>query len=228
MKETIIYIRTSTEEQNPKNQLEDCKKLAEKLDLKDYEILEERKSAFKDNVKREIFNSIKKAIQKGEVKNLIVWDLDRLYRNRKKLIGFFELCNAFKCKIYSFRQAFLNAFDNLNLPQGFEFLAEMYRRNFLQFLGWISEEESVKKSERVKASVRKKEGKPTKSYKGNIWGRKALSKKTIQEVLDLCKKGLSIRQIADQVYYWDSNNNKRKISKSAVHKIINENIPKKS
>lgn len=68
-------------------------------------------------------------------------------------------------KIYSARQEFLNAFDNLNLPQGFEFLAEMYRNNFLQFLGWIAKEESRKKSEKVKSAIRTDKG-ITKSYKG--------------------------------------------------------------
>ena len=223
MKENIIYIRTSTEEQNPKNQLEDCKKLAEKLNLKDFEILEERKSAFKNNVKREVFNSIKRAIQKGEVKNLIVWDLDRLYRNRVKTVEFIRNYSKLGLKVYSHRQDWFERFNDI--PEPFN---EIMSDLMLQIVSWMAEEESKKKGERVKLAVRKKEGKPTKSYKGNKWGRKALSIKTIQKVLDLHKKGLSIRQIADQVYYWDSNHNKRKISKSAVHKIIKENIPKKN
>ena len=223
MKENIIYIRTSTEEQNPKNQLEDCKKLAEKLNLKDFEILEERKSAFKNNVKREVFNSIKRAIQKGEVKNLIVWDLDRLYRNRVKTVEFIRNYSKLGLRVYSYRQDWFERFNDI--PEPFN---EIMSDLMLQIVSWMAEEESKKKGERVKLAVRKKEGKPTKSYKGNKWGRKALSIKTIQKVLDLHKKGLSIRQIADQVYYWDSNKNKRKISKSAVHKIIKENIPKKN
>ena len=223
MKENIIYIRTSTEEQNPKNQLEDCKKLAEKLNLKDFEILEERKSAFKNNVKREVFNSIKRAIQKGEVKNLIVWDLDRLYRNRVKTVEFIRNYSKLGLRVYSYRQDWFERFNDI--PEPFN---EIMSDLMLQIVSWMAEEESKKKGERVKLAVRKKEGKPTKSYKGNIWGRKALSKKTIQNVIDLHKKGLSIRQIADQVYYWDSNKNKRKISKSAVHKIIKGNIPKKN
>jgi len=222
MKENIIYIRTSTEEQNPKNQLEDCKKLAEKLNLKDFEILEERKSAFKNNVKREVFNSIKRAIQKGEVKNLIVWDLDRLYRNRVKTVEFIRNYSKLGLRVYSYRQDWFERFNDI--PEPFN---EIMSDLMLQIVSWMAEEESKKKGERVKLAVRKKEGKPTKSYKGNKWGRKALSIKTIQKVLDLHKKGLSIRQIADQVYYWDSNKNKRKISKSAVHKIIKENILKK-
>jgi DNA invertase Pin-like site-specific DNA recombinase len=225
MKQTVIYLRTSTEEQNPENQKKDCVALAEKLNLKDYEVLPEQQSAFKDNIKRDVFESIIKAIKKKEIQNLICWDLDRLYRNRQKLLDFFNFCKAHNIKVYSARQEFLNTFDNLNLPQGFEFLAEMYRNNFLQFLGWIAEEESRKKSERVKSAVRTDKG-ITKSYKGNKWGRKSLSKNTIKQVLELHKQGISMRQISKQVFYWDKNNNKKQIALSSVHKIITKNTHK--
>ena len=218
MKETIIYIRTSTEEQNPKNQLEDCKKLAEKLNLKDFEILEERKSAFKDNVKREIFNSIKKAIQKGEVKNLIVWDLDRLYRNRVKTVEFIRNYSKLGLRVYSYRQDWFERFNDI--PEPFN---EIMSDLMLQIVSWMAEEESKKKGERVKLAVRKEEGKPTKSYKGNVWGRKPLSQSTINQILQLHKQGLSIRKIARQVLYYDKNNNKKNVSIAVVHKIISQN-----
>lgn len=207
MKKTIIYIRTSTEEQNPKNQLEDCKKLAEKLDLKDYEILEERKSAFKDNVKRDLFNSIKKAIQKGEVKNLVVWDLDRLYRNRVKTVEFIRNYSKLGLKVYSHRQDWFERFNDI--PEPFN---EIMSDLMLQIVSWMAEEESKKKGERVKLAVRKKEGKPTKSYKGNIWGRKSLSTFKKNKIKQLKKQNpkMSLREIADKIG----------ISKSAVHKYI--------
>lgn len=222
MTETFIYLRVSSEEQNPENQKKDCIALADKLKLKDCVVLLEKQSAFKDNIKREVFESIRKAIKKKEINNLIVWDLDRIYRNRQRLLDFFNFCKAFEVKIFSARQKFLNDFDNINMPPGFEFLVEMYRNNFLQFLGWIAEEESRKKSERVKLAVRKNNKGKTISYKGNLWGRKSLSKNTIEEVLKLYKQGLSMRAISKQVFYWDKNNNKKLIALSSVHKIIKQ------
>jgi len=209
MKENIIYIRTSTEEQNPKNQLEDCKKLAEKLNLKDFEILEERKSAFKNNVKREVFNSIKRAIQKGEVKNLIVWDLDRLYRNRVKTVEFIRNYSKLGLRVYSYRQDWFERFNDI--PEPFN---EIMSDLMLQIVSWMAEEESKKKGERVKLAVRKKEGKPTKSYKGNKWGRKSLSTFKKNKIKQLKKQNpkMSLREIA----------NKIGISKSAVHKYLTE------
>jgi len=207
MKETIIYIRTSTQEQNPKNQLEDCKKLAEKLNLKDYEFLEEKKSAFKDNVKRDVFNSIKKAIQKKEVKNLIVWDLDRLYSKRVNTVEFIRNYSKLGLKVYSHRQDWFERFNDI--PEPFN---EIMSDLMLQIVSWMAEEESKKKGERVKLAVRKKEGKPTRSYKGNIWGRKSLSTFKKNKIKQLKKQNakMSLREIADKIL----------ISKSFVHKYI--------
>jgi DNA invertase Pin-like site-specific DNA recombinase len=92
----------------------------------------------------------------------------------------------------------------------------------LQIMGWLSEEESLKKSERVKLAIKKREGQ-TYSKFGNKWGRKPLSQNVINEVLKLHKEGLSIRQITKQAFYWDKNNNKKFVSVAGVHKIIKGN-----
>jgi len=222
MDKAIIYNRVSTTEQNPELQIKDCEALAKRLNLIDYEIVQEQKSAFKDNVEREVFEKVKKEIWNGKIKHLIVWDLDRLYRNRIKLLEFLTFCNSYSVKVYSFRQEFLNVFDSLALPQGFEFLSEMYRNNFLQFLGWTAEEESRKKSERVKLAVRKEEGKITQSYKGNKWGRKNISIETKEAIIEAYKQNKPYSKICSEVFYWDKNRNKKQVSKGLVHKIITE------
>ena len=212
MKE-IIYIRTSTEEQEPENQVSDCKTLTKS----DCEIAREQQSAFKDK-DRPIFESIRQRIKKGEVTDLIVWDLDRVYRQRKKLIEFFDFCKVYKCKIHSFRQQWLEQLNNI--PEPFN---EMMHGLMLQVMGWLAEEESTKKSQRVKLAVRKSDGKDTKSYKGNKWGRKSIQTNRLKEdVLKLKETGLTIREIVKQVYYYDKNNNKKNPSRSLVHKLLKE------
>ena len=219
---TIIYLRTSTEEQNPEIQKKDCEELSKKLNIFDYEVLEEQKSAFKEDAQRDKWDIIISLIKKGKLNNLIVWDLDRIYRNRKKLVGFFELCKLNKCLIFSVRQTFLNEIQDLKLPEGFEFIKEMMINNFIQFLGWIAEDESKKKSDRIRnAIVMTDEG--AFSYKGNKWGRKEISQNTINKVLELKQSGISIREIAKQIFYYDKNNNQKQISRSVVHKIISGN-----
>ena len=96
----IIYIRTSTEEQEPKNQIKACEDL-----LKDnYELFQDKQSAYKDIKEREGFENAKKLIKAGKVENFIVWDLDRIYRNRIRLKEFFLFCKINKCQIRSVNQ----------------------------------------------------------------------------------------------------------------------------
>lgn len=225
MKSTIIYLRTSTEEQSPELQLNDCVELIKRLNISkdDCDIVEEKKSAFKDDNRREVFNSILLRIKKRNVNTLVVWDLDRVYRNRKKLISFFELCKVYSCKIYSFRQQFLEDINKAPEPWN-----EMLFNNLIFILGWIAEEESQKRSERITNAVRKKdkEGNVIKalSYKGNKWGRKEIeNKKMISDILKLHEQGLSLREISQRVKYNDKNNNKVNPSVSLVWKVIKQN-----
>ena len=186
--------------------------LSEKIGVEDYELLEEQKSAFKDDLKRKEFNRIISMIKNNRLKILIVWDLDRIYRNRKKLVGFFELCKNFRCEVYSVRQTFLNEIQEIKLPEGFDFIKDMMINNFIQFLGWIAEDESKKKSERVKIAFQNSTKK---------WGRKPLEN-VEKRVIELHKEGKSIREISKAVHYWDKARNKKQVSPTAVHKIIKQ------
>ena len=203
----VIYLRTSTEEQNPQNQLRDC----ETLVSEDYEVVEEKQSAFKDK-DRPKFENIKQQIKQGKVSELICWDLDRIFRNRKKLIEFFKFCKIYKCKVNSFRQQWLNKFSEIPEPFN-EIMFDM----MLQIMGWLAEEESIKKSERVKIAY--------KNHKGKRWGRKGLSDSIKKEIIEAHNKKMSIREIADSVFIWDKHGNKKRISKSSVHKTIKEFTP---
>ena len=91
----------------------------------------------------------------------------------------------------------------------------------IQQAGEQAEEESKKKSDRVKLAVRKESG-TTKSYKGNKWGRKLL--KVDKEIIELREKGKTMREICNEVFYWDSNNHKKNVSVGYVHKILNRRI----
>ena len=128
-----------------------------------------------------------------------------------------ELCKTYNVTIFSYRQEWLNEVSKIPDPWN-EIMSDL----MIKILGWIGQEESDKKSQRVKNAVRKKNGK-TVSYNGNRWGRKPLPKQTIDRVLVLHEQGLSIRQIAAEVKTTDKNKNQKNISKSAVHKILSEN-----
>ncbi len=207
-----IFIRTSTTEQTPELQLND---IVTTFGLTEYNTIEEQDSAFKENSKRVEFEKLKKLIWDNKVSELYVWDLDRLFRNRKKLIEFLQICNHTKTTLYSFNQLWLQTIQNVQPP-----FNEIMFDFMIQVMGWLAEEDSKKKSNRVKMAVVKKDDKPTVSYKGNRWGRKPLSKQVVNKIIELHNSGCSIRQIANQVNIYDFNNNGRKISIGAVHKTI--------
>ena len=199
--DTIIYIRTSTIEQNPENQLNGCESINS---FGEYELIEDKQSAWKDNVERDGFERLKKLIKSRKVNHLIVWDFDRLYRNRIKFKQFLEFLRAYKVKLHSYRQLWLEEIHKVPEPWNdivYDLLINIY--------GHIAQDESDKKSKRVKAAVRKKDG-ITKSYKGKKWGRKSLSTNKIRMIIELHKKEKSIRTISKEL----------NISLGVVHKYI--------
>jgi DNA invertase Pin-like site-specific DNA recombinase len=211
MLDDYIFVRTSTIEQTPALQIND---IVQSFRLTEYKVLEEQDSAFKNTAKRPEFERLKNLISSNKVGSVYVWDLDRLYRNRKRLVEFLDFCKAYRTKVYSHNQIWLTTLQQIQPP----FNEIMY--NFmLEIMAWLAEDESAKKSKRVKLAIRKTQN-GTESYKGNKWGRKSLSKQVITKVKVLHAEGMSIRQIAAQVKVYDKNNNSRQISKSAVHKII--------
>jgi DNA invertase Pin-like site-specific DNA recombinase len=185
----IIYIRTSTEDQEPENQIKSC----ENLFNEEYELFQDKQSAFKDNKEREGFEKAKKLIKLGKVSRFIVWDWDRIFRNQKKLVEFFKFCEVYKCQIHSVNQQYFD--DFYKIPAPFD---EIVSNLVLNLMGWLAEDESKKKSDRVKLAVRKREGKPTKSYKGNKWGRKSMHTNKTNRIKKLREEGLSYREIADK------------------------------
>ncbi len=222
MEKAIIYLRTSTEDQEPENQKGECLEFAKNRGYEVEEILLEKLSGFKQ-VERPKYEKVKEMARKGEIKAVIVWALDRWVRNRDTLLEDTTILKNYGCKIHSIKEAWLEAI-NIEGPLG-----KTIQEFLLGLMGSMGEMESKRKSDRVRLAVRRDNG-ITKSYKGNKWGRKNLSKQTIQKVLDLRKDNpkISIRQIASQVVYYDKNNNSKNISRSAVHKILSDNLTKSS
>jgi DNA invertase Pin-like site-specific DNA recombinase len=90
----------------------------------------------------------------------------------------------------------------------------------LNIMGWIAEEESTKKSDRVKKAV-VKNGNVTMSYKGNKWGRKATSTQKInkiKEILESTKCAISISEIAKLVG----------VSRATLYNLVSKNTMLKS
>lgn len=194
-----IYIRTSTTEQNPHNQLKDCESINK---WGSYILLEDQVTGWKE-AERKGFNELKNLVMKRKIKHLIVWDLDRIYRNRKNLIAFLQLLKVYKIKLHSYRQVWLEEINKVPEPWN-EIIYDM----LINIFGWLAEEESNKKSERVNAAKIKEKGKKTYSKYGNKWGRKDLSTYKKNRIKEYFNAGYSTRAAAQELG----------VSKSAVHK----------
>ena len=213
-----IYLRTSTTDQEPTLQLKDISQL---IPIEDCSVFSEQESAWKKDTKRPEFEKIITMIKRKEITDLYVWDLDRLHRNRKELIDLFTLCKCYGTNIHSFNQQWLEHLNTIAPP-----FNEIMKDLMISLMGWLAEDESKKKSGRIKNAVRRTD-KGTISYKGNKWGRRQFPKQTICRVMKLHEQGNSIRAIAKEVQVYDKNNNSRNISKSSVHKILCQNVGEK-
>lgn len=230
MDKAIIYNRVSTTEQNPELQIKECEEFCKSRDWEIIDRLQEQASAFKDESKREKFNEMIKRAEQREFNHIVVWNMDRFSRQPeeevlklvKKLNLFYGVdINAVKGDLWS---EVVQSISKIK-EQGFigeaisEFLEKIIRG--LEFQR--AYRESKNKSERVKLAVVKQQGQKTKSYKGNKWGRKSIiTNRLTKKIRELKEKGLTIREIARNVYYYDKNNNKKNPSPALVYNLLKE------
>jgi DNA invertase Pin-like site-specific DNA recombinase len=192
-----IYIRTSTFEQDPENQIEDCKTLAISRGYLIEGIYSEQLSGYKD-VLRPKYELILNKAHRGEINAVIVWAFDRWVRNRDTLLEDVTILRNCGCKIHSCKESWLEA---INIDGA---IGRTIQEFLLGLIGSIAELESQRKSERVKIAHR--------NYKGAKWGRPSVHTNKKKVIFDLRDKGLTMRQIVQQ----------SGLSLGAVHKVIAE------
>lgn len=190
-----IYIRVSTDEQNPKNELEDCIQLCKTRGWKIEGIYEDKGiSAYKDKSKQVNKQILMEKARKGEIKHIVVWAIDRWTRKGGvELLTELNILLSYGCQLHSVKEQWL---DELNIPGEIG----VHVRNFLTgIVGWIAKLESIKISERVKASIAFKKAKS----EGKV-GRPTIEKKKgnkiIKEIVRLREKErMSFGQIAKKL-----------------------------
>ena len=233
----IIVNRVSSSKQNPVLQRKDCLEFAERKKIKVIKIFEEIASAGKSKQKA-IYEAEAMAIKEHAC--IILWKFDRGFRNKRDFANFmlkmYELHNI---KVYSVREEWVSMlwdvienFDFSQIPYPYnESVQDQLKSSWkliVKIIGKVAEDEILDKGARVRNAVRKTTGKRTLSYKGNIWGRKRLSKKVINQIVELRLQGKSIREISREVIYYDKNNHPKNVSVAGVHKILTENQDIKS
>ena len=249
VEKAIIYLRTSTKDQNPELQREDCIRFCAEKSLEVVEIVSEQGSAYKLEKVRPKWEGVVKRAKKEKL-DIVVWRYDRSFRNREEFYKFMKIMfEVYKKRVFSVKETsimdFWNMMDTTKIDN--PVFSELMK-NLLQALwnfmikqaGEEAEEESRKKSERVKMAAKKicpkckKQNKmdikicekcgenieniKTKSYKGNKWGRKTIN--VDKKIAAAYETGKNMREIAKEVFYWDKNNHKKFVSLGLVHKIL--------
>jgi len=192
----VIYLRTSTKEQNPENQKEECLRFAKNRGYEVSEVLTEELSGFKDII-RPNYEKVVEMARKGEIQAVIVWAMDRWVRNRDTLLEDVIILRNYGVKLHSVKEAWLEA---INIEGS---LGRTIQDFLLGLIGSIAEMESERKSERVKIAF--------KNHKGKKWGRPKVHTDKIKIILDLYNQGLSYREI----------NKKSGLSIGAISKVLN-------
>ena len=148
---TAVYLRVSTEEQEPENQRGECLELVRLKGFPEPEVFLERASAWNQSHARPVFESLLRRAKEGEFSHIVVWDFDRLYRNRVKCVELVRGFNALGIGIHSVRQSYLD--DVQKIPAPFN---DWVYDLLIKVIAWIAEEESNKRSDRVKIAFKKK------------------------------------------------------------------------
>jgi DNA invertase Pin-like site-specific DNA recombinase len=213
MKKAAIYVRTSTTEQNPEKQKEECMTLAENRGYEVIGVFSEQISGYK-NIKRPEYEYLKEMARKGEIQAIVVWALDRWVRNRDTLIEDIMALSMYNVKIHSVNESWIESI-NIEGPVG-----KTLREFLFGITGAIAELESKRKSERAKMAYKYHSKK--KHHDGKKWGRPGINDSVKNKILKLRKEGKTMKQIKEEVYYWDDNNNKKSVSIGVVHKVIKE------
>lgn len=206
----IVYLRVSTNDQDPMQQLNDVLTIVDG----EYVLIEEKASAYKK--KQERFNKeVLPRILKGEVRNLYVWDSDRIARNWREMTKIVDVCFENNCRIRTFTPSILNDINSFNDENA---INEVTKKFVVMLLGAVAEEESRIKSRRVKKAVRKKNN-GTFSTQGNKWGRKGIPMRTQKKIYDAYRSGVPVAEIMDTIYT-SKNGNSKPISRATIFNII--------
>ena len=187
MSRVVVYLRVSSDRQDAANQRRDVEGILPVGCRPEWVV--ESGSAWKDDGlrSRPEFQRIYGLVKRGVIDRLYVWDLDRLYRRRKSAVAFLRLAKERGCVVVSFRQSYLS--EVLKAPEPWN---EIIYDLIIQILASIAEEESSKKSDRIKAAF-------ANSKHPERWGRPKVVWNERRAYHLIFVEGVPLRKVAEEV-----------------------------
>ncbi|SVC94083.1 uncharacterized protein METZ01_LOCUS346937 [marine metagenome] len=178
--DVAVYVRVSTSGQTTENQLIELSEVCERNKWHITNVYNETISGTKSVDERAELNRLLQDVSRKEFSKVVVWSVDRVGRSMKHLVTVLSQLKDLGCDIYSYKQAI-----DTSTTMG---------SSFFHMVGIFAELENNMRSERQKIGIRRA------LDNGAKFGRKSImTDALVQSVVDLRRKGLSMRGIATKL-----------------------------
>lgn len=139
MNHTAAYIRVSTKEQDPYNQLPEIKRLAEARGFTIEKVYEDRYSGGAEN--RPAFQAMMEDVRKGQINLLLFWSMDRFSRRgTSETLADLRQLDMYGCRFLSVQEQYLDTLGP-------------FREAVIGILAAVARMERERHVERVRAGV---------------------------------------------------------------------------
>jgi DNA invertase Pin-like site-specific DNA recombinase len=178
--DVAVYVRVSTSGQTTENQLIELSEVCERNKWHITNVYNETISGTKGVDERDELNRLMQDASRKKFSKVVVWSVDRVGRSMKHLVTVLSQLKDLGCDIYSYKQAI-----DTSTTMG---------SSFFHMVGIFAELENNMRAERQKIGIRRA------LDNGAKFGRKSIiTNELVQKVVDLRRKGLSMRGIATQL-----------------------------
>jgi DNA invertase Pin-like site-specific DNA recombinase len=178
--DVAVYVRVSTSGQTTENQLIELSEVCERNKWHIVEVYNETISGTKSVDERAELNRLMQDASRKKFSKVVVWSVDRVGRSMKHLVTVLSQLKDLGCDIYSYKQAI-----DTSTTMG---------SSFFHMVGIFAELENNMRAERQRIGIKRA------LDNGAKFGRKSIiTNELVQKVVDLRRKGLSMRGIATKL-----------------------------
>lgn len=209
MNTAIIYLRVSTSDQTEESQLSECMLYCKEHNYKVFQVFRDHaRSAYK-NVKRPEYEKVLQLVKQKSIGHIVVWSLDRWTRKgHTELKNNIIYLNNYNVKLHSVKEHWI---ENINIEGS---MGDLIRDFFFGLVGWLAEQESSHKSDRIHASE-----KFQKAKKEHRIGRPSIPIEVIDRVLQALDDNKSYSRISREITYKQKYGKVKHISSATISKI---------
>lgn len=169
-----LYLRVSTTDQNPENQIPALTQLAQARGIEVVTVITEKMSGSKKA--RPGLELLLQGAHRGEYNVVIVWAIDRLGRSMPAVVDMITELDRINCKVVSYQEPWL-------------VMDGPVRQLLIAIFAWVAEQERARLIERTQAGL------ATARRNGKKLGRPAVEL-DLDQAMRLRKQGLSIAETA--------------------------------